>query len=208
MGAPWYRSVTQWSNGAYAGATNQEDDLSILAGMLGWATDEHGDASHPTDLDGLEAHGVIGRSDQDAVRFHHAGGTLELRVDPYVCEQGTCGGNLDVHLELRSAQGDLLLVSDPSESTSATIQQQLAAGDYVLVVSGAASANAPAYGSLGQWSLNGGAGVLTTSGRPSEVRDGSGTPEASPAGGDGGGCGFGGIAGLLLGFVGLALRRR
>ena len=51
MGAGYYCTMTQWSNGDYVNATNFEDDVAIIASVVGYRTDEHGDSySTATDL--------------------------------------------------------------------------------------------------------------------------------------------------------------
>ncbi|CAM3618199.1 fibronectin type III domain-containing protein [Nocardioides zeicaulis] len=43
MGAAYYRPVTQWSNGYYPGADNNERDVDLIAAIAGRRTDEGGD---------------------------------------------------------------------------------------------------------------------------------------------------------------------
>ena len=51
MGAGYYCTMTQWSNGDYVNATNFEDDVAIIASVVGYRTDEHGDTyTTATDL--------------------------------------------------------------------------------------------------------------------------------------------------------------
>ena len=51
--------VTQWSQGDYVGANNQEDDLAILASRLGRVVDDHGDSSGQATALVVEADGTI-----------------------------------------------------------------------------------------------------------------------------------------------------
>jgi hypothetical protein len=213
MGAPWYSNGTQWSVGAYAGATNSQDDLAVIAAAVGWGVDDHGDAPDTaTRLEGgMQAGGVIGhRGDADALALRHAGGAIVLSVSPYRCATGTFGGDLDVRLELLDADGGVVAVDAPAQRTDARIACVLPAGDYTLRIAGDAGPWAPADASLGRWSLNGGGGtVAAISGEAGIRRDAPGAPRTSGgASGSEGGCGMGGIAGLLMACLGLGLRRR
>jgi len=53
MGAPFGQEYVQWSRGEYPGATNTEDDLSILTQILGQRADDVGDS--PSSANSLEA---------------------------------------------------------------------------------------------------------------------------------------------------------
>ena len=41
MGVGYYNNVTQWSKGEYSGATQTQDDLSIISSRLGYRSDDH-----------------------------------------------------------------------------------------------------------------------------------------------------------------------
>ena len=78
MGAPWLgddENLTQWSNGAYTGANNTQDDLAVITGSngFGYAADDHGNSfTTATALTGLafSSFGVIERNtDIDMFRF-------------------------------------------------------------------------------------------------------------------------------------------
>ena len=74
MGGGYQRELTQWSRGEYPLATNQEDDLAIIAGYLGYRPDDVGDdAASATTLSlspVASASGLIGSAtDVDVYRF-------------------------------------------------------------------------------------------------------------------------------------------
>ena len=46
MGASYGRQVTQFSNGDYSGATNNQNDLNILKNKLTYKDDDHGDTAN------------------------------------------------------------------------------------------------------------------------------------------------------------------
>jgi hypothetical protein len=166
MGVGYDRQITQWSRGEYAAANNVEDDLAQIGSWLAVRVDDHGDdAATATDLEdsggALTAMGVITEAgDRDALTFSAGAGPATFTVAPFASTEHTAGGNLDVRIELRDAQGAVVATSAPSGSTSASISQVLAAGDYVLVIGSDGEPSPPAtgytaYGSLGQWSFAG-----------------------------------------------------
>lgn len=164
MGAAFSSPLTQWSAGAYAGATSTQDDVAVIAWAgPGYRADDHGDAvsSATTMTAGVTgAAGVIGRAeDVDVLRFSAGGSdTAWLSASP-----AAVGANLTILLELLDSSGTPIqsarsnsLLSAP---TSAVIQTGvLPAGVYYVRISGVAngdplSDDATDYGSLGAWSL-------------------------------------------------------
>ena len=167
MGVGYYRPVTQWSKGDYAGASNPEDDLAVIAGHgLAPAADDHGDtAAAATGLSygGAATAGVIGTSaDVDRFRFTVAeAGPATVRVTPQAP-----GGNLDVALSLLDGSGALVAAANPAvggtgdtaSGLGATLTQTLAAGTYDVVVDGSGDGDPAAtgysdYGSLGRYAV-------------------------------------------------------
>ena len=171
MGASYNRNVTQWSKGEYTGSTNQQDDLSILAGKMSYKADDHGNgtssASELNNLDGavFDA-GLIERSsEKDFFKFSVNPGLITIRVDSW--RSGvldTNAGNMDVKLELKNASGSTVATHNPASDTDAVINFDAPArGDYYIVVSpsfvdgfnNATPTGYSVYGSLGQYFISG-----------------------------------------------------
>lgn len=182
MGAPFGVPVTQWNDGDYYLASNQEDDLAVITGNgFGFRADDYGDtpadaASIPVSSSNtIEAFGIIGLdTDVDYFSFDVGAGDLNISIDPI-----TNNPNLDIFSALYDASGNLVFVSNPSSQLSANITATVAAGTYVLRVEGVGShdsynattdvVSAPAvkpwtvinptgyssYGSLGQFHIQG-----------------------------------------------------
>ena len=184
MGSGYNRNVSQWSKGDYLNANNPEDDLSIIAGKLGYRTDDHGGTpasatpllitngtqivsttpqNDPTNSNPANK-GVIERNtDVDVFSFVTGSGTVRLQVDPWIQPAGTRGGNLHLWIELYNEAGSLVASHRPTDRTHAWIETNLVEGRYYLHVRntgvGFPTASPPTgytfYGSIGQYFLSG-----------------------------------------------------
>jgi hypothetical protein len=180
MGVGYQAAITQWSRGEYAGANNTQDDYLVAASNgLFTRSDDHGDtAAAATTLSGpsLSAEGVISSpSDVDAFTIAAGAGMLNVTVSP-----APISPNLDVRLELRSADGVLVAADDPvSGSTSsdtatgmaAAVSVRVPAGVYTVFVDGVGSGDPLTtgysdWGSLGYYRLS---GSVDTSPKPPPV---------------------------------------
>ncbi|MCP5532185.1 MAG: cadherin domain-containing protein [Akkermansiaceae bacterium] len=166
MGVGYYQPLSQWSKGEYLNATNTQDDIHIIAtgnNHVSWREDDHG-ASFP-DASWLEVsaggtvddEGFIGTvDDDDAFRFTTSGGLVSLDV-----RNVSFNANLDVKAEIVDAAGDVVAASDPEETTDGSFfELPLAAGDYLLRVSGTGRGSPAAggysdYASLGAYTVTG-----------------------------------------------------
>ncbi len=200
MGTGYGQDLSQWSQGEYAAASNTQDDLAIMAALLGSRGDDVGDTAGAATLlssGSFNVSGIIGSpGDSDVYRLTTGGGTLDVSVTPYRAASGTWGTDLDAVLELRDAAFALVSGSgnpaNPATLASASLNRIVAAGTYYLVVK-ATGAGTPmtsppsgytAYGSLGQYTLAGTAPTFTAatlgvSGKGLPIADGDPTPSAS-----------------------------
>jgi Metallo-peptidase family M12 len=175
MGASYYKNITQFSNGVYPGANNQQDDVAVLAsnGILP-RTDMVGNtfatASYFTNIEtgatvNVQTSGVIETSsDADMYMVNAAGGVVNLTVSP-----AATGPNLDIKLTLYKSDGTIVTTNAPEAELSAAINTSLPAGTYFLAVSGSAHGQSgsdygyPTHGSLGQYQITGAfaAGIIS-----------------------------------------------
>ena len=176
MGESHYRELTQWSKGEYPGATNQEDDLAILAALLGYRADDHGDTNAaatplPAPFTGAVSGTIASSTDVDVFRLESTGGPFAANVLP-----ASVSPNLDILAELRDATGALITSGNPPDLLSAGVSATLSAGTYYLSIRGTGKGS-PAdvggyssYGSIGQYTLSLPTGDLsgsvTFAGRP------------------------------------------
>ncbi len=170
MGAAYVPTITQWSQGEYWLANNDEDDLAIIVGAngFGYRADDYGsDILSASALEGDYANdsyastGVIEtNTDVDWFSFHSEGG--DLSVSASVAQYGP---NLDIKLELFDEFGILLATAAPDLEQNAMLESTLLLpGTYYVSVTGDAyAADAEPddqvlvgysdYGSLGNYSL-------------------------------------------------------
>ncbi len=165
MGVGYYKNLTQWSRGEYAGANNREDDLEVITNQNN-AVDFRTDDTANTWLtaayldilpDSTVSHeGIIEtRADADAWRFQSDGGDAILTVNPV-----SSGADLDIQADILTSSGSLVASSNPESALAATVAAALPAGDYLLRISGVGRGDPmttgyPDYGSLGAYLISG-----------------------------------------------------
>ncbi len=181
MGAPFNKSLTQWSKGEYQYANNKEDDLAIITTRngFGYRVDDYGNSnSTATSLIAnssgkISAFGIIERStDKDVFAFSTNTGNISLNIAAasrsYLSDGGgnydakyldARGSNIDLWAGIYSADGSLLAESNPVDLLSASFTDlYLNAGSYYLQIDGVAKSGLDGYsdyGSLGQYAING-----------------------------------------------------
>jgi len=163
MGAGYYRPITQWSKGDYAGANNQQDDIAIIRGVLGERPDEAPStvAGAPTVPTGPAY--ISSRTDVDTFRLGTCTGPVTISAAPTL----EAGANLDLELRLLNAVGTTVgTIGNPSSAMvdaerasglGATVTGNLASGVYHVAVDGVGngpwSTGYDDYGSLGAYGI-------------------------------------------------------
>jgi len=160
MGAPFGKEIVHWSEGDYPNSTNTEDDLEMITTLngFGFSPDDHGDAlATPTELtieNDTEASGwgvVHGRNDVDVFSFETGEGNINFQINPFVENP-----NLDIEVTLFDSNGDTIMVVNPADDASATINTNVAAGEYFIQIDGIGKPGVYSdYGSLGFYSIAG-----------------------------------------------------
>ena len=163
MGTGYYNSVSQWSNGDYADATNTQDDVNQMGAAIGYAADEAGEtpanaAALPPVAGGFAVSGVVAqRTDVDAWSFSLASAAdVAVLALPWTSDDYTAGANLDIVLKLYALpSGSLMYTVAPSGQTSASLSRRLDAGAYAVTIEGGGDPGSYSdYGSLGQYDLS------------------------------------------------------
>lgn len=176
MGQPSCGHVVQWTDGAYPGATNVEDQIKIMGNQLGYLPDDHADqpgTATPV-TPGTPASGLINSSsDSDWFQFAAGAGDITISVDPIGLNRQNNAyrqSPLDVQITLYDAAGTPVAASGNTPlvnaggilfGTEATINTTLpAAGTYTLKAQGRgypgtqASTGYNNYGSVGHYTVN------------------------------------------------------
>ncbi|NEP50707.1 MAG: hypothetical protein F6K65_18630 [Moorea sp. SIO3C2] len=162
MGEGNDKNLTQWSQGEYTGASNQEDDLDIITGQNGFGyrlddySNQQSSAAALSFNDAqVETYGIIEQNnDIDWFQFNSTTGNIALDIQPF-----ERGANLDILAKLYNASGQLISLSNPIASLSASFNLDLNPGQYYLSIDGTGLGNLATgysdYGSLGQYSITG-----------------------------------------------------
>ncbi|MBX7206710.1 MAG: cadherin domain-containing protein [Verrucomicrobiaceae bacterium] len=166
MGSAYSRAVTQWSHGEYPNASNPtQDDLGIITTVnnnVAYRADDSGDTlatARQLEImsdNSVSNEGIIEtRDDVDAYRFVTSGGAVTLNVSP-----ASTYPNIDLLAELVDAGTGTVIASDnPDLALNATVSTTLAAGEYLLRVSGVGRGDLATgysdYASLGSYYITG-----------------------------------------------------
>eukprot|EP00798_Chlamydomonas_sp_ICE-L_P003017 gene3017-13039_t len=162
MGASYGVSISQWSKGEYSGATNTQDDLSVISGYLNLRTGDHGSTLAsatllPPDSTGsvsVATTGIISTTgEKDYFRVNHGGGLVSVALTGISYKS-----NLNAAVNLLDSNGNVLLESNPNNSPKAgavILSSNQPAGSYYISVSGHGvldpSSGYTDYASLGQY---------------------------------------------------------
>ena len=163
MGVGYYKNITTWHNGANSmGCNYLQNDINILATVVGLRTDEHADIHQqatPVTVTGVNftADGMINTSaDKDVFKFQIAGSNnFQLSAIPKNVGAGNSGANVDIKVALLNAKADTIGRYNPGNLLNAGVDTNLSAGTYYLVVDGVGNLNINDYGSVGFYSLIG-----------------------------------------------------
>jgi len=162
MGVGYSRNLVQWSRGEYAGATQTQDDLTLITTLNGFSyrTDDHGSSTAtatPLVVSNSVAieDGIIERNtDRDFFSFTTSGGNVSILIDPFYRSP-----NLDILATLYDSGGTVIATSNPASALNATFGVNLAEGSYFLSIEGTgrdavgSDLGYSNYGSLGYYSI-------------------------------------------------------
>ncbi|MFN6943946.1 MAG: Ig-like domain-containing protein [Cytophagaceae bacterium] len=168
MGVGYHRSITQWSIGEYANASNTQNDMAVMSGAtfgVGYRTDDHGNTNTSASdivvasngsVDATNNIGVIEtRNDVDVFRFTTGGGSINLRVSPVARHS-----NLNVLVRVFNQQNQLVTTINPAGVSAAVWNASITPGTYFVHVTGTGEGNPLTngytdYASLGEYRISG-----------------------------------------------------
>jgi len=172
MGVGYYQNLTLWHNGPNPyGCTNYQNELTVLTTVngFGFRTDDHsatfaGATNAAFVSNQFSVNGVVEQNtDQDMIKFTQPeSGQFQLSAVPHNVGTGNSGSDLDLQVTLYNSAQAQLNVFNPGTLLSSVIDTNLNAGVYYLKIEGKGNIYAPAYASLGSYSLQGNfiAGIL------------------------------------------------
>lgn len=164
MGVGYYKSITQFSKGDYANATNLQDDIAVIATYAPLTSDDHGNTlAAATVLSGPTVAGggtIETRTDVDVFRFDTGAGAISLNVASPAGEP-----DLSAKVELLNSTGQVLLFND-SATVATSFNVTVPAGTYFLRISGIGygdplTTGYSDYGSLGNYVITGALVAIT-----------------------------------------------
>jgi len=164
MGVGYDRNFTLWGNGPNSlGCTNLQSDLDIISSSyngFGYRADDYDkrfDAATPTLFSNnqFDVKGIVEQNtDGDMFRFSMPGkGRFQLNAIPFNVGSGNAGSNLDMQITLYNGSQTLLSIYNPGALLNSVVDTLLNSGRYYLKVEGKGNLYAPAYASLGSYSL-------------------------------------------------------
>ena len=164
MGVGYYRNFTLWNNGPNSyGCNSIQSDLDIITSAtngFGYRTDDYSNSFSEASMasfsnNQFNLNGVIERNtDQDMFMFTvPASGRFQLDAIPYNVGSNNSGSDLDLQVTLYNASQIQLNIFNPGTLLSSVVDTNLNAGLYYLKIEGRGNQYAPAYASLGSYSL-------------------------------------------------------
>ncbi|MCW3117423.1 MAG: hypothetical protein JWM28_1505 [Chitinophagaceae bacterium] len=166
MGVGYTKNLTLWNNGPNPyGCSQTQNDLDVITGHngFGYRSDDHsntfnGAANNFFYNNQFNVNGIIERNtDKDIFKFTMpVAGRFTLNAIPYNVGSGNAGSDLDMQVTLYNSQQAQLNIFNPGNTLSLVVDTLLNPGDYYAKVEGKGNAYAPAYASLGSYSLQAG----------------------------------------------------
>jgi hypothetical protein len=166
MGLGYFHNITTWTTGtSFDGCTVIQNDIDIIAGPqnnFGLRKDDHAatlrDATPVTfESAGFSLVGMINaEKDSDAFKFTlNKTRNIKLSAIPANADVREGGANLHVQITILNARFDTIGCFKKTELLNATIDTNLTAGTYYVIVSGCPDDSIPSYGNVGLYSLTG-----------------------------------------------------
>jgi hypothetical protein len=152
MGCPYSENMSTWYNGpTIYGCTSYQDDIGIIASMVGFRPDDYGNTIQNSKKITGSINGIINNNSD--VDFFQVNFTSAVTVNavPFNVGAGNSGANLDVLMKIYNQSKTLVYTINDPAILSAT--QALPAGKYFISIQASGNAYASPYGVMGQYSL-------------------------------------------------------
>lgn len=134
MGAAYNQNLTLWHNGPNSvSATTIQNDLEIIASVLGLAKDDYSNTLSGAAPLASSAQGIINNSSDVDFFYLNTITGKNLTVIPQNVGAANAGGNLDLVITVYNSQGQLITTANDPASLSATTS--IPAGAYYIAIS-------------------------------------------------------------------------
>lgn len=153
MGCGYYQNITTWHNGpSVAGYASFQNDVSVIAGVLGMKTDDYSNSISGSQALTTSLNGAI-NSSTDADFFSVNLSTPKtVSLIPFNVGVNNQGANLDLIIRIYNSQGQLIFsAEDPAVLNAIAVVN---AGQYFISVSTIANLYAGTYGMLGKYNIS------------------------------------------------------
>ncbi|HET9826080.1 MAG TPA: zinc-dependent metalloprotease family protein [Chitinophagaceae bacterium] len=153
MGSSYSQNLTLWHNGQSSlGCTSYQDDLSVIASIIGYRTDDYSNTTSGAAVLTSSADGIInGSSDLDFFSVNIST-SKTVSLTPFNVGPYNAGANTDLVLRVYDGQGGLIsTIQDPNVLNAGTV---LNPGSYFISVGTTANIYASVYGMLGRYNVS------------------------------------------------------
>ncbi|MEO8582601.1 MAG: zinc-dependent metalloprotease [Flavitalea sp.] len=166
MGLSYYKNLTTWNIGSsIEGAKVIQNDVNIISNgenHIGLRPDDYGNTRQTAATLPLTGNAFSGKgdittaADKDVFKIVLQKNSLfHTKVVPNNVGPSNSGANLDIRLSLLRENGDTIGNYNPKTVLSASIDTNLRAGTYYIVIDGVGNQNTPDYHSVGYYNISG-----------------------------------------------------
>jgi len=166
MGLSYYKNLTTWNVGtSIEGCGIIQNDINIISkglNNIGFRADDHGNTMQTATVLNLnssafQVNGIINSArDVDVFKVVLSkAGSLRATVTPGNVGAGNAGANIDIKISLVKSNGDTIGRFNPKTLLSASMDTNLKAGTYYMVIDGVANQNTTDYSSVGYYTIAG-----------------------------------------------------
>jgi len=153
MGSSYSRNLSLWHNGPSSlGCTSYQDDLSVIAGIVGFRTDDYSNSFSGSAVLTGSLDGTISNSNDVDVFSANTSTTRTVSVTPFNVGLYNAGANTDLILRVYTSLGIPVATIENPTALNATLT--LNPGSYYISVGTTANAYAATYGMLGKYTIS------------------------------------------------------
>ncbi|HYC39594.1 MAG TPA: M57 family metalloprotease [Chitinophagaceae bacterium] len=153
MGIAYYQNLSLWHRGPNTlGCTTIQDDAAVIAALVGYKTDDHGNSTSNASTLSTAAAGTINTTADVDMFSVNISTTRTLNLVPFNVNVNNTAANIDMVLRIYNSQGTLLQTIDNPSSLAASAS--LAPGTYFVSAGNIANPNTSTYGMIGKYVIS------------------------------------------------------